>query len=281
MGGPKGTTQNADVPTIEQRAAFSSPVTRSFLRFYPLPNITVNGILNCVTSGGQASKSLTDNIENASIIIRGDVAVNQSLHLSNAIVFGSIKAINCKLQNCIVLGTLQVQEKLMVSMSSIGGYSAGEVTFEGNCVMLHAIGESAKPPVFAPFETTDGAVVGCDVRYYPAMRENSGLTNRIHAGESYTEYSKLDQSADWVRVNAMPNNQDSDLGQVGVKTVLSIGGRIGDFSKIQQSIDALTSMLKCGFEYDHLNARVRDSIKSATMSKLNPDEQWILDQVCV
>lgn len=41
-----GTTQNADVPTLEQRAAFTSPVTRPFLRFYPLPNVTVNGILN-------------------------------------------------------------------------------------------------------------------------------------------------------------------------------------------------------------------------------------------
>ncbi|MSO21624.1 MAG: carboxypeptidase regulatory-like domain-containing protein, partial [Acidobacteria bacterium] len=41
-----GTTQNADVPTIEQRAAFTSPVTRPFLQFYPMPNITVNGILN-------------------------------------------------------------------------------------------------------------------------------------------------------------------------------------------------------------------------------------------
>jgi hypothetical protein len=243
--------------------------------------VTVNGILNSVESEESGRPTLTDNIEQASIIIRGDVAVNQSLYLSNAIVFGSIKAINCKLQNCIVLGTLMIQEKLTVSMSSIGGYSAGEVAFEGDCTMLHAIGESAKPPVFAPYEAANGEVISCDVRYYPAMRENSRLVNRLHAGNIYPEYSKLDQTADWVRVNAKNTGEDASLSEIGAKTVLSIGGRIGDFSKIQQSIDALTGMLKCGFEYDHLNVRVRKSIRDATLSKLNSDEQWILSQVCI
>ena len=243
--------------------------------------VTVNGILNSLVSENLGRPTLTDDIEQASIIIRGDVAVNQSLHLINAIVFGSIKAINCKLQNCIVLGTLMIQEQLTVSMSSIGGYSAGDVIFEGDCAMLHALGESTKPPVFAPHETATGAVISCDVRYYPAMREKSGLVNRLHAGISYPEYSKLDQAADWVRVNARNTGEDTSLGEFGAKTVLSIGGRIGDFSKIQESIDALTGMLKCGFEYDHLNVLARKSVKDATMRKLNSDEQWILDQVCI
>ncbi len=243
--------------------------------------VTVNGILNSELLPKEKQLTLTDKIEKTSIIIRGDVAVNQSLHLTNAIVFGSIKAINCKLQNCIVLGTLVVQEKLTVSMSSIGGYSAGEVTFEGDCIMLHAIGESSRPPVFAPFELASGVVISCDVRYYPAMRENSRLVNRMHGGDVYPEYSLLDQVADWVQVNAKANYQGSSIEGVGAKTVLSIGGRIGDFTKIQQSIDALTGMLKCGFEYDHLSTQVRKKIKDATMTKLNSDEQWILDQVCI
>jgi len=242
--------------------------------------ITVNGVLNGVSAFKNNEISLTQDIENASLIIRGDIAVNQSLYLSNAIIFGSIKAINCKLENCIVLGTLMIEEQLTVSMSSIGGYSAREVTFEGSCILIHALGESLAKPVFSPYEAVGGEIIDCDIRYYPAMRENSRLVNLNHADQSYPQYSKLDPFSDWVEVHAHPSSIEMDQENAGIKFVLSIGGRIGDFSKIQDSLDALTNMLKCGFEYDHLSPHVKEKVKQEALSKLNKDESWILGQVC-
>lgn len=242
--------------------------------------ITINGVLNGISAYKNNEISLIQNIENVSIIIRGDIAVNQSVYLSNAIVFGSIKAVNCKLENCIVLGTLMIEENLTVSMSSIGGYSARDVTFEGSCIMIHALGESLNKPIFSPYEATDEEIIGCDVRYYPAMRENSRLVNLTHADQIYPQYSKLDPFSDWVEVNARPNTAVEDEIAVGTKVVLSIGGRIGDFSQIQDSLDALTNMLKCGFEYDHLSPHIKQKVKEAALSSLNLDESWILNQVC-
>ena len=241
--------------------------------------LTVNGILNGVADTEQNSPILTTSIEQASIIVKGDIAVNQSLFLSNAIVFGSIKAVNCKLQNCVVLGTLVIDESLTITMSSVGGYSATEVHFEGDCVMLHALGESREPPVFSPCELPDGQVIDCDVRYYPAMREGSRLVNMRHTGVVYPSYSRLEPTSDWVRVMAH-DPYVSENEPPSEKTVLSIGGRIGDFAKIYESIKALAGLLKCGFEYDHLHSSLRQRIKDSVMVGLTSDEAWILDKVC-
>ena len=49
--------------------------------------VTVNGVLNAGRPEGENFKTIHDAIENCSLIIRGDIAVNQSLFLNNAIVF--------------------------------------------------------------------------------------------------------------------------------------------------------------------------------------------------
>ena len=267
-----------DGPVVSRGDAKLSPSSK---RIRLNGGITVNGILNGSSAFKNNETSLIQGVENASIIIRGDIAVNQSLYLSNAIVFGSIKAINCKLENCIVLGTLMIEEQLTVSMSSIGGYSARGVTFEGNCLLIHALGESLTKPIFSPYEAIGGEIIDCDLRYYPAMRENSRLVNLLHTGQSYPQYSKLDPYSDWVEVHAHPSAIEGDADGSGIKVVLSIGGRIGDFSQIQESLNALTNMLKCGFECDHLSSHVKQKVKEDALAKLNQDESWILNQVCL
>ena len=245
--------------------------------------VTVNGVLNAGRPEGENFKTIHDAIENCSLIIRGDIAVNQSLFLNNAIVFGSIRSVNCRLLNCIILGTVSVEEKLSVAMSSIGGYTSREVVFEGACTMIHAIGESNEKPAFLPYELSDGSIVASDIRYYPAMRKDSRLTNIVENQSQYPSYSALDPYSDWVRVLANTNEVIDSNGASDriTKWVLSIGGRIGDFQKIQSSIDALTDMLKCGFEYDHIVPEYKEKLKNSVLISLNQDEAWILNQVCI
>jgi len=251
-------------------------------RIQLMGGITVNGIFNAGFAEGTLFKTLHDSIENTSVIIRGDIAVNQSLFLNNTIVFGSIRAVNCRLLNCIVLGTVSVEEKLSVAMSSVGGYISREVIFEGTCTMIHAIGESNEKPVFSPYELSDGSIIGSDIRYYPAMRTSSRLTNIASSQSTYPSYSLLDPFSDWVRVLASTNeviDSSSEFDRI-TKWVLSIGGRVGDFQKIQASIDSLADMLKCGFEYDHIVPEYKIKFKESVLSSLNQDEAWILNQVC-
>lgn len=251
----------------------------SLIRLYG--GITVNGLLKSEINSSSNKVSLLDSLENTQIIIRGDVVVSKSLFLQNTIIFGNVRAVNCKLVNCIVLGTIVVKESLSVSMSSIGGYSSRDVIFEGSCLLIHALGESKNTPKFLPYETLNGEIIPSDIRYYPALRKNSRLANLAHKGIIYPEYSALDMYSDWVTVNAKPNIIDNDQSTEELsRTVLSIGGRIGDFSGINESIEAITSMLKCGFEYDHLTFGSKEQFKSNVSSRLNSDELWILNQVC-
>lgn len=242
--------------------------------------ITVNGSMRAVPEGDDLG--LLEAIRSARLILRGDITVNQNLSLRDAIVFGSIRAVNCSLERCVVLGTCIVSEQLRVSNSSIGGYAAGEVEFEGGCMMIHALGESKEKPRFIPFEAPNGTITPADVRFYPLMRAHQALLNRRTMGEtSGSDEAKLYPDVDWVLTAATANAGLSEDGDtIYHKWVLSLGGRIADYSSIQESIQSLTRMLKCGFEFEHYHPDHRPRLLKEAKTGLTEEEQWILDQVC-
>jgi len=244
--------------------------------------ITVNGSINSLNTLELGAGSLFDDIRNARTIIKGDISVNQNLLLRNTIVFGSVHAQNCALEGSIVLGTCVVEEKLRVAMSSIGGYAARDVTFEGDCLMLHAIGESTSQPLFVPFEQAGGEIIPSDVRYYPAIRDINTLLNRTSAGTlRYPDYSRLFPESDWVRADAHANPAIDHASDASVtRWILSIGGRIGDIRQIERAILSMSAMLKCGFEYEHYHPARRPGQLEAAMAGLTAEEQWVLQKVC-
>ena len=246
-----------------------------------LAGLTVNGSLN-TDSDHLQTWPIEDGIEKAQVIIKGDIAVNQNVALKNCIVFGSIRATNCFLENTLILGTCIVEESLRVANSSIGGYASRDVTFEGQCVMLHAVGESRGQPLFLPYETSNKLLVASDVRYYPAIRDSYSLMNRVNSPNStYASYSVLDPRTDWVQATATSNPAlDEESGTPINKWILSIGGRICDITKIAEAVSSLTQMLKCGFEFEHYHPKYRESHLQNTLSNLTSEEQWILQKVC-
>lgn len=244
--------------------------------------ITINGSLNCRYDGTQPNSTLQDGVESARLIVKGDIAVNQGVFLRDAIVFGSIRATHCVLENTLVLGTCLVDESLKVRMSTIGGYASRDITFEGYCVMLHGLGESLNAPVFAPLEAAPGSVLSADVRYYPAIRHGRGLMNRLQQPEvKYPAYSRLYPEIDWVRATTVANPalDEAHDGHVE-KWVLSIGGRVSDISKISEAVDSLARMLKCGFEFEHYAPGIRQQQLAKALAPLTIEERWILQAVC-
>ena len=247
-----------------------------------LSGLTVNGSLTCDHDGNGRKRSIMDSLQDASVVVKGDLAVNHNIALKNTIVFGSLRAVNCSLENCLVLGTCLVDEHLRVAMSSIGGYASREVTFEGDCVMLNALGESRAMPLFVPYEEPGGGVVGCDMRYYPAMRDGNSIVNRhSRSGVAYPEVSRLFASSDWVEADASPNPALEELTEGAVKKwILSIGGRVSDISKISNAVVSMTRMLKCGFEYEHYHPRRRKARLDEAVKGLTDEERWLLEKVC-
>ena len=242
--------------------------------------IAINGSLICAEPPG--AFVATPSVQQCSLVVKGDITVNQNVSLRNALVFGSIRAANCTLDNCVLLGTCIVQESLTVRMSSVGGYASRDVAFEGSCLMINALGESHTRPRFMAHESEGGQILPCDIRYYPAIRALGHLYNLSHVeGVHYPDYSVLLESVDWVQLQASPNPAlDEAKADALNKWGLSIGGRVGDISVIASSIDAMTRMLKCGFEFEHYPVRRRKGILDSVLGSLNPEEARALLAVC-
>lgn len=246
-----------------------------------LSGLTINGSLYVTDAVPPGGETVTQDVRNASVLIKGDVAVNQNVALKNAIVFGSIRAVNCTLESTLVLGTCLIDENLRILQSTIGGYASRDVSFEGSCVMLNALGESRNGPIFLPHEDPDGRISPSDLRYYPAIRSQGKMMNRGLDGPAYPPYSALYPGADWVRAQVRPNPglTEGDDEMIS-KWVLSLGGRIGDLLLISEALASMTQMLKCGFEFEHYHPSRRSALLAKAMEGLTDEEQWILAQVC-
>jgi len=242
--------------------------------------VTINGSLLCQYEPNEWAPMKS--VDEARLIIKGDITVNQNVSLRNALVFGSVRAVNCTLDNTIVLGTCIVEESLTVRMSSVGGYAARDVTFEGSCLMVNALGESNSQPLFLPYETAEGRILPCDIRYYPTIRSFNHLLNCSHLeGVKYPDYSALLEATDWVRLQVSPNPalNEADAESLN-KWGLSIGGRVGGIGLIASAIDAMTRMLKCGFEYEHYHEQKRRLHLDKVLQDLTAQEAWALKSVC-
>jgi cytoskeletal protein CcmA (bactofilin family) len=246
-----------------------------------LAGLTVNGSVRCIESRENNSK-LQDGISNAGVLIKGDLAVNQNIFLDNSVIFGSLRGVNCNLENSLILGTAAVQERLRIAMSTLIGYKSRDVSFEGNCLMLHAIGDSATKPLFLPFQDCSNNIFECDIRYYPAMRLVRALMNCNKTSDApYPDYSRLYPETDWMRASVESAIQSNSAnGEISERWILSIGGRISDISSIADSILKMSAMLKFGFEYEHYHPSKRPGMLENALSGLTTDERWILSEVC-
>ena len=92
-------------------------VARGDLKINPLnkcvhlsSGLTVNGSVNYHqdATASQHKNGVFDSIQNVDVIIKGDIAVNQNIFLKNAVVLGSLRAVNCTLENTVVLAILRI-----------------------------------------------------------------------------------------------------------------------------------------------------------------------------
>ena len=213
-------------------------------------------------------------------MIKGDINSNQSIVLNNCIVFGSIKSVNCTLTNSIVLGTIHCEDHLNVQMSSIGGYVSRDVSFEGICTMFNALGESLNRPHFLPYEDIDGNIIISSIHLYPALRDTCGMRITQEMAEQ-SPLSLLYEDVDWIRVAARNTDESDVVDEFRESWVLSIGGRIADYSKLSEATNALSELLRVGFEFTHYSANTKREQLEKIRSQLTASEQAVLDLVCI
>jgi len=224
-------------------------------------------------------KQLVDDLAECRALVKGDIVSNQSVLLNNTVVFGSVNAVNCTIVNSIVLGTIHCQDQLSIEMSSLGGYLSKTTIFRGVCTLFNALGESVEKPQFLPYEDIDGSLVNSSIHLYPAIRSEGGMRM---AREQVTgnNLSTLYPDVDWILVTAQPDPFSSDFSE-SPRWVLSIGGRIADFTKINEAAESLSEMLRVGFEFSHYNPEIRAKQLEIGLARLTKSEASILKAVCI
>lgn len=243
--------------------------------------ITANGAVTMKAPQLRIQETCIGDVQKASVIVRGDV-VGDQVSLSNAVVLGNVHGTNIRLTNCIVIGAAIASEQVTVQASTILYYHCRQITFEGPCMMLHAMGESAAPPVFAPYEDAQGQIMPCDVRYYPAVRTNEGkhLGNRSWERPEGARSSLLVPHADWVTVNTESDRRGADGQPVrSRRTVLTIAGRALNLAALQIATSQLTSMLKICFEFDHYSPRAQREALDKIRAAATDEELWVFSTV--
>jgi hypothetical protein len=236
--------------------------------------ISATGSVSVQSPALSLRESLCGDVRRASVMIRGDV-VGSSVDLWNTVVLGNVHGTDVRLTNSIVYGSVVASESAMVRASTLMYYHAARVTFEGPCMMLHAMGESSERPVFAPFEDVTGEIFPADVRYYPALRANGSLSNRCWEGD-LLPMSRLIPGADWVTVNTeLEASAHSGVRALARRTILTIAGRVLNIAALRVSTDQMAALMKLAFEFDHYNPRARRDALAELRNLANHEEALV------
>jgi len=240
---------------------------------------TLSGLV--IGEKAASEDQLVNDCSQCRALVKGDIVSNQSVVINNSVIFGSIKAVNCTVTNSIVLGTVNCEDHLTVQMSSVGGYMSREVNFEGICTLYNALGESQDRPIFLPYEDMNGNIIGSSMHLYSALRNKCGM--RITEKDAQQNpLSKLFTDVDWICINAQNTDHDSNdnLELYEEAYVLSIGGRIADYSKLSDATDALSEMLRVGFEFGHYSPETKRKQLEKIIPRLTNSEKAIFQSAC-
>ena len=223
-------------------------------------------------------ETLTGSLDNVRYVFRGNVQAQNKIELSNAIVFGNIKATSISLHNCIVVGMIgdQNTEKVEIRASTVMHYQAKQVTFFGPCTLLEGLGTSLDFPGQQPLVIPGYEGEDCDIRFYPLYRELPGfqLGNKTwisqeNRSEEY-QSAKIDFDKD-VKEKVVEIDSKEEKYHM-----LSLGGRILDLSKIEKSIKHFRLMLQQGLEFFHYSPEHKAVVQQSWADNLTEDEQRIM-----
>jgi hypothetical protein len=234
-----------------------------------LAGLNTTGNVVAVASGQGLDRSPVASAREARYLIRGNV-VGENVNLDGAVVFGSVEGTRVALSRCVVFGSVLAKERLTVRASTMLAYRAMDVAFEGPCMVLHALGESASMPTFVPFEDVKGMLIPASVQFYPIVRGLPGASffNRTFLGVE-TANAMLSPEHDWVKKERADGSE---------MVVLSLMGRVHDFARVRTSIETLHDLLRTGLEFEHYSPQDQTRTRERWKSIATADERWVMEQ---
>jgi hypothetical protein len=221
--------------------------------------------------------SLVGGAEKASMVVRGD-AIADHVRLEDAVVFGCIRAQTVLLRRCIVFGQILAKEKASLIATTFMAYEAPQISFEGPCCALFALGSSHHPPEVKPHVDGAGRSWNCDIRFYPGYRsKNTPVSNRPwDPGADPEEYARSGlYPPDWIEVNLDRQREDGSK-LVQRRYALTVAGRALNFETLSERMTNLVWMLRTALEIPHYSPDAVQRVREAWKERCNSQEAQLL-----
>lgn len=214
-------------------------------------------------------------ILNAGLIIRGDV-VSDMVKLENALIFGNIRGRQVTVVNSIIIGSLLVEEELLVENSKFVSFSGGHVVLRGNNGCWLPYGTSLAPIKFEDASDSQGKTIPFQLRYLAVKN----VKDKEGKGKWLGKFSNGagDEQA--------PGDPALLLGPGDIKKhktgdgldmyALNIARRALDLAPVEEEIKTIEEFLKGILMYEHLDKSSQERERKEWEKKFSSEELELL-----
>lgn len=150
-----------------------------------LSGLTAPSILRNTVPAYTIQESCVRDLANAKLRVRGPILAD-TVHLSNALVIGNIHARQVTLEACVVFGTIECDDLLIMNTCTFVAYRAGRVQLKGRLSTWLGYGVSHDGALFLgpdapsthlqPGSDGYGAAVPEDLRYLPVCMSGTACS---------------------------------------------------------------------------------------------------------
>ena len=240
---------------------------------------------NKITSG------VSNGIENAKFVVRGDIVCGNKVSLQNTVVIGSVYANLIELHNSIVFGTVKAENSLKATCSGLGMFRAKRVDFNGPTKIYTASGFSLDEPTFNSYEELE-TDYPCKLYYDPLCRFYKIAIEDWLSPELSQNADDIDKvllkKRDFIKVDNTQaiskifNNVPVELegyGRLQTAYFLGIEGRALNMSPVYDNNKAFNTIINGIFAYEHLINEKREELKKIWNEYMSKEEVKIMNLV--
>lgn len=152
-----------------------------------LSGLTAPTIVRNMVPAFTIEESCVRELENAKLRVRGPVLAD-TVHLSNALIIGNIHARQATLEACVVFGTIECDDLLILNTCTFVAYRAGRVQLRGRLTTwlgygvshdgVDFLGSASTKPHLLPGSDAHGRPVPPDLRYLPVCMSGTACEQR-------------------------------------------------------------------------------------------------------
>jgi hypothetical protein len=228
-------------------------------------------------SGNPIEQTAVNGIENAKVIVRGDV-LSDTVRLENSLIIGNVRSRQAFIENSMIVGSVMAEEELHLTNSIFLSFSAGKAHLHGqnSCWLPHAI---SRQPI--QFESNESGI-SAELRYMALCRTEAFGCGRKDGNLCCEPF--INRQCEHQEVRLSTSDIHPHITQDGEQLyALTLARRALNLTRIQEELHRVKDFLKELLLYEHLDEASKKQATESWKGKYQSDELAILrlsQEVC-